>query len=192
MEERLRCSRILESLVLHPSLFREIVEFMSPDDIIRCISVNKLFKASFTEDWIWRIQCNRLGYSNFGTKSRSILYISVYRAHQCIECYRSSSVLLNIAFVVQKPALCADCFTTIMSMKWGDRLKHGLKRIKSDIFNYWSPFRHQIFNAIPDGQKMRGTKRPATTDVDFDGAFQNDYMVKKLACSMRRRHQNQK
>lgn len=38
----------------------------------------------------------------------------------------------------------------------------------------------EILEAIPIDKKGKDLKRPNNTDVDYDGAFHNDYLVKSL------------
>ena len=177
-------TNILESVVTHPTIFDEVMTFLTPDDILRCAAVNRLFKESFLVERIWKLQCNKLGYSNYGTKSRKVPYISVYRSRQCIECFRSGTVVLNLTINLQagslKPALCTSCFNSIMELKWTDRIKLCLLRVKKDHASIWSAFRADILCKVPEMKSLRGRKRPNFHDVDYDGAFHNDYLVKGL------------
>ena len=174
---------ILSSLVLHPTLFNELYPFLSPDDLLRCISVCHSFKEIFLSDPIWRLQCQRLSYFNPGTKSRMVLYRSVYKSHQCVECYRSGVVILNLRCPggkSLKPALCAHCFQQIAGLNWAERLKICLKRIANDKMGVWNDFRVHILSAVPEKKYIKSRKRPNPNEVDYDGAFHNDYLVKAL------------
>ena len=175
--------RVVTPNDLPAEILEEIASFLNGNECLKLLGLNTYFLGVIINaEILWRKECLRLEYQvNRGSKSRDKRsWLEVYKDNQCIECYDTGTISMNVYTYKGRPSFCIKCFNQVRNFKsFQDRKKYCLLNVKDDRTGRWHFARHHILNSIPTS-KEKCNKPTGPEDVDFDGAFHNDYLLKKL------------
>jgi hypothetical protein len=163
-----------------------IAGYLAGEDIARWCCVSSRFRLLFSADMLWRPLCDVLRMKPFVpmTRTRGILpFKKVYEINLCCECRNNGAtvgrVIINtgnkLAHLV---SVCSTCFVATREIQqFADRRRNGLLRTKARLGeSAWET----LLRKIPSPKHKSCKKATKESDVDWDGAFHNDFLLNKL------------
>ena len=181
----LRQRKALSLTDLPTEILEEIASFNSGNDCLKLLTLSTYFLGViFNSEVVWKQECLRMEYqANRGSRSRDKRsWLEVYRDNQCIECHDAGIISMNLRSLNsgKRPSFCIKCFNHVRRYKsFQDRKRYCLLNVKEDKTRQWHLYRTNILTSIPSIKGIRN-KPTGPDDVDYDGAFHNDYLIKRL------------
>jgi hypothetical protein len=164
-----------------------IAEYVAGDDLARWCCVSRRFRLIFSSDMLWRPRCDLLKMKPFVpmTRTRGILpYKKIYELNLCCECRNNGATAGRIVINTGLNALpelvscCCTCFVATREIQqFTERRRYSLQRTKARLGDsVWE----MLLRKIPSPKTKACKKAPKESDVDWDGAFHNDFLLNKL------------
>ena len=170
---------------LPKEILEEIASYITGNDCLKLLVLNSYFLGViFYSEFVWKQECLRMEYQvNRGSRSRDKRsWLQVYKDNQCIECHDAGMITMNLRCWGngKRPSFCIRCFNHVRRYKlFQDRKRYCLLNLKANKSSRWHFARMSILDSIPP---IKGVcnKPTGPGDVDYDGAFHNDYLLKRL------------